>query len=52
MGGVYAATHNSIAPMGAQSTSQVGGGQPHGNLQPYLVLNYVIAMQGVFPARN
>jgi microcystin-dependent protein len=52
MGGVYATSPNSNAPMGAQVTSPVGGGQPHGNLQPYLVLNYVIAMQGVFPARN
>jgi microcystin-dependent protein len=52
MGGVYASTHNSNAPMGAQDTSSVGGGQPHGNLQPYLVLSYVIAMQGIFPSRG
>ncbi len=51
MGGVYASTHNSNAPMGAQSTSQVGG-TPHNNLQPYLVLNYVIALQGIFPTRS
>jgi microcystin-dependent protein len=50
-GGVYASTHNSNAPMGAQSTSQVGG-QPHDNRQPYLVLNYVIAMSGIFPSRS
>lgn len=30
----------------------VGGSQPHNNMQPYLVLNYVIAFQGVFPSRN
>jgi microcystin-dependent protein len=29
-----------------------GGSQPHNNMQPYLVLNYVIALQGVFPSRN
>ena len=51
MGGVYASTHNSNAPMGVQSTSQVGG-QPHSNVQPYLVLNYVIAMLGVYPSRS
>ena len=50
-GGVYASTHASNAPMGAQATSQVGG-QAHQNLQPYLVLNYVIAMAGIFPARS
>ncbi len=29
-----------------------GGNQPHNNMQPYLALNFCIAMQGVFPARN
>ena len=37
--------------MSASSTSSIGGGQPHENRQPYLVLNYVIALQGVFPQR-
>ena len=30
----------------------VGGSQPHNNLQPYLVVNYVIALVGVFPTRD
>jgi len=38
--------------MNAASVSQVVGGEPHDNLQPYLVLNYVIALQGIFPSRN
>ncbi len=29
-----------------------GGGQPHNNLPPYLVLNFVIALQGVYPPRT
>jgi microcystin-dependent protein len=32
--------------------ANAGGGQPHNNMQPYLVLNYCIALQGVFPSRN
>jgi microcystin-dependent protein len=28
-----------------------GGGLPHNNMQPYLVLNFCIALQGIFPAR-
>ncbi|CAH0124998.1 phage tail protein [Stenotrophomonas lactitubi] len=29
-----------------------GGGQPHANLQPYTVINFVIALNGIFPSRN
>ena len=28
-----------------------GGNLPHNNLQPYLVVNFVIALQGIFPQR-
>ena len=28
-----------------------GGGQPHNNMQPYLTMNYCIALQGIFPPR-
>lgn len=34
------------------SVSIAGGNQPHNNIQPILVMNYCIAIQGVFPARN
>jgi microcystin-dependent protein len=30
----------------------VGGGLPHENLQPYLTMNFVIALQGIFPSQN
>ena len=29
-----------------------GDGQPHNNLQPYLVLNFCIALQGIYPTQN
>lgn len=32
--------------------SQAGGSQPHSNLQPFLVITFVIALQGIFPSRN
>jgi microcystin-dependent protein len=38
--------------MNAGIVSQAGGSQPHSNLQPYLVVNFVIALVGVFPSRN
>ena len=39
-------------PMSPGSTSLTGGSQPHDNMSPYLTLNYVIALQGIFPSRN
>lgn len=38
--------------MGPATVSGGGGGQPHENRQPYLALNFCIAMQGVFPPRT
>jgi microcystin-dependent protein len=29
----------------------MGSGQSHNNMQPYLAMNYVIALQGIFPPR-
>ncbi len=34
------------------SMSSVGGSQPHNNMMPYLVLNFIIALQGIFPSQN
>ena len=38
--------------MNPQSIPVVGGNQPHENMSPYLVLNFVIALQGIFPSQN
>ena len=32
--------------------SNVGGSQPHTNMQPFLTLNFCIALQGIFPSQN
>jgi len=34
------------------SLASSGGGQAHDNMQPYLAMNFVIALAGVFPSRN
>ena len=41
--------NNTLAP---QVIGLNGGGQPHENRMPYLVLNFCIAINGVFPSRN
>jgi microcystin-dependent protein len=34
------------------TVAAAGGSQPHENLPPYLALNFVIALQGIFPSQN
>jgi len=38
--------------MNPSTVSNVGGSQPHNNMQPYLVLNFCIALQGIFPSQT
>ena len=38
--------------MAFQAIAPAGGDQPHNNMQPYLTLNFCIALQGVFPPRT
>jgi microcystin-dependent protein len=40
------------AAMGGATSGVIGGNQPHENRQPYLVLNFIIALQGAFPSQN
>jgi microcystin-dependent protein len=47
----------SLADMASESVSvtvndNAGGGQPHDNMQPYQVVNFVIALQGLYPTRD
>lgn len=34
------------------NTTQSGNNMPHNNMMPYLVINFCIALQGVYPSRN
>jgi microcystin-dependent protein len=36
----------------AGNTGLAGSSQPHSNIQPYLSVNYIIALQGIFPSRS
>ena len=40
------------ATMAATAVGNAGGGQAHPNMQPYLVVNYCIAVQGIYPSRS
>ena len=51
-GNIYSTSTSPLVNMAFQSLPPAGGSLPHDNMQPYLTLNFCIAMQGVFPARN
>lgn len=42
---------NNLVQMAPETLAPAGGDLPHTNMQPYVTLNYCIAMQGVFPQR-
>ena len=39
-------------PLRAGTVANIGGGQAHENMQPYIAVNFCIALQGLFPSRN
>jgi microcystin-dependent protein len=47
---MYTATFNATS-LNGNAVAPAGGDQPHNNMQPYLTLNFCIALQGVFPPR-
>jgi len=51
--GTQASTYgpaSNLTPMAPSEISNLGGSQPHENRQPFLTLNYCIALQGIFPS--
>lgn len=44
--------NSNLTPMNPNNVGGAGGSQPHPNMQPYLTLNFCIALSGVFPSRS
>ncbi len=42
----------SLVPAATQTLPSSGGSQAHNNLQPFLVMNFIIALQGLYPSRS
>ena len=42
----------SLTSLSPDTVSNFGGSQPHNNMMPYLVLNFCIALQGIFPSQT
>jgi microcystin-dependent protein len=49
---IYTNVTTSPAAMNGQSTNFVGGSLPHNNMMPYQGLQWIIALQGIFPSRS
>jgi len=52
VGKTYITALQSPVTLSPESVTSVGGSQPHQNTMPFLTLNLVIALQGIFPSRN
>jgi microcystin-dependent protein len=50
-GNLFIASNPNVA-MAPEALAATGGGLPHNNMQPYLTLNFCIALQGIFPQRG
>ena len=49
---IYISGSRSLVALNPESITNTGGSQPHNNLQPFLTLNFCVALQGIFPSRN
>jgi microcystin-dependent protein len=49
---MYSTAPGPLAPMAPQAIGSAGGNQPHNNMMPFLVLNFCIALQGIYPPRS
>jgi microcystin-dependent protein len=49
---LYSAGSNNMVAMSSQMVTSIGGSQPHENRQPFLTLNFCIALQGIFPSQT
>jgi microcystin-dependent protein len=48
----YNAAGGNLTTLNPATITNTGGSQPHVNMQPYLVLNFCVALQGIFPSRT
>lgn len=48
----YYAPPGELTPLAPAAIGPTGGNQPHENRQPYVAVNYCIALTGIFPSRN
>ena len=50
-GPIYA-RQGPLVGLATEAIGDIGGSLPHNNMQPYLAMNFIIALEGLYPARN
>jgi len=48
----YQSAANNLVAMADQALPNAGGSQQHNNMQPFLTMNFIIALQGLYPSRS
>lgn len=51
-GTVYKSAATNMEPLNDRTLDTSGGSQPHNNMQPFLTMNFIIALQGLYPSRS
>lgn len=51
-GNLYQTTSQNLVELSDQTLPNTGGSQPHNNLQPFLTINFIIALVGLYPSRS
>lgn len=49
---LYSPYGSSVANMNTQALGMAGGSQPHDNMMPFQCLNFIIALEGIYPTQN
>jgi microcystin-dependent protein len=49
---IYRPDQVANVPLNANAVTPVGGSQPHENMQPFLCINYIISLFGIFPSQT
>jgi microcystin-dependent protein len=49
---MYSSQNPPPDPMAPNALSNSGGNQPHENMSPYLVINFIISLYGIYPTQN
>ncbi|MFN2335086.1 MAG: phage tail protein, partial [Wenzhouxiangellaceae bacterium] len=51
-GFAYQQSAGNLVPLNQAASQSAGGSQPHNNMQPFVAMSFIIALQGLYPSRS